>query len=480
MSFAEIQVGVEMAKISELSLENFQGISSKQTVQLGNFSLIFGENSAGKSSIARALLLLCQSINGSSPTKNESAKRFLNFSGSLIDLAGFRNVVHKHDDNLQVTLGLKIEVTENDFGLTPTGSLISRDRKGATEAVNFNSLSFEVRESKNGLESLAITFDFMFQDIQQSLTLIFETRDKSSLVLSNAYETSSMATRSLLGLRADSDVSASDFQAVNYSWKGSWPGIVMPRPSSSSQDGFLDSSLVALSRLLFTSKIFISRFLSKPSHIPSLREIEPRVTLRSTAPSKPSRFRRNENLKQAATSNYLHQLTGGRYEIEQTTHEMGESGFLGEVEVKFLRDKRLGVAVSFQDVGVGLSQVLPLLLEIDTQDREPGASFIIVEQPELHLHPRMQAELAELMYTKAQESSQIIAETHSESMLLRVQRLLRKRKDEAPIQDSVSVIYATFDAEAGTKFHNLELRQDMDFLVDFPQSFSDLRLGELE
>ena len=478
-----------MARISELSLENFQGVSSKQTVQLGNFSLIFGENSAGKSSIARALLLLGQSINSSSSTKSESATRFLNFSGPLIDLAGFRNLVHKHDDKLQVTLGLKIEVSENDPGLTPSGSLFSRDRKFSPdksellEPVDLTFISFEVRESSRGLESFTITFGFLFQKMQETFKLVFEMREKGFLILSGAHETSASATKALLGLTKDSAFSVSDLEAIDYSWKGSWPALVMsrPGPSSKSNVSFSDSTNLGLARLLFTGKVLISRFLSDPSHIPSLREIEPRVTLRSATPSRPTRLRRYEKQRHDATSEYLDQLTGGRYEIEQTTHEMGESGFLGEVEVKFLRDKRLGVAVSFQDVGVGLSQVLPLLLEIDTQDRrEPGSSFIIVEQPELHLHPKMQAELAELMYTKAQESGQIIAETHSESMLLRVQRLLRQKQEEADSREKVSIVYVTFDPEVGTVFNNLELRRDMDFLVDLPQSFSDLRLGELE
>jgi predicted ATPase len=158
---------------------------------------------------------------------------------------------------------------------------------------------------------------------------------------------------------------------------------------------------------------------------------------------------------------------------------MGESGFLGEVEVKFLRDKHLGVAVSFQDVGVGLSQVLPLLLAINTLRISPGEELIIAEQPELHLHPKMQAELAELMFNESQANGQIIAETHSESILLRLQKIVRELHHAGKSYDSVGVIYAAFDPELGTQFENLELRRDLDFIVLLPTSFSDLRMDEL-
>jgi len=159
---------------------------------------------------------------------------------------------------------------------------------------------------------------------------------------------------------------------------------------------------------------------------------------------------------------------------------MGESGFLGEVEVKFLRDKHLGVAVSYQDVGVGLSQVLPVLDAINELRLSGGGILVIAEQPELHLHPKMQAELAELMFRESQPNGQIIAETHSEPILLRLQKLVREKSRAGETRDSVAVVYASFDPELGTLFENLELRNDLDFVVMLPTSFSDLRMDELE
>lgn len=492
-------------RISELSLENFQGVSAKQTVHLGNFSLIFGENSAGKSSIARALLLLSQSLHGSPTIKNESAIGFFNFSGPLIDLAGFRNVVHKHDDKLQVSMGVTIDFdgSQQDRLTTrlfrnPTGKEVDLQN----EIVKVTATGFQVVESVTGLERFILFSEFMHMDKLESLQVEFERNAGKFLSLVEARETSNSATKALLGLGQDSALNLSDLTETEYGLFGSWPSLKGSRKESSETDiskssGYRSSlryfrkdlfeaepSKVALYRSfeewLGFSGYRIKRYFANPSHIPSLREIEPRVTLRSAGSPKFRSHRKSEKISKAATSVYLNQLTNGRYEIEETSHQMGESGFLGEVEVKFLRDKKLGVAVSFQDVGVGLSQVLPLLLKLDLQDKYSDENLIIAEQPELHLHPKMQAELAELMFFKAQQSGQIIAETHSEAMLMRVQRLLRKDQESLGRQQKVSIVYATFDSEVGTLFTNIELRQDLDFLVEFPESFSDLRMGEME
>ena len=79
------------------------------------------------------------------------------------------------------------------------------------------------------------------------------------------------------------------------------------------------------------------------------------------------------------------------------------------------------------DVGFGISQVLPILVE---GMMAPPSSTIIMEQPEIHLHPKMQAELADLfidilqLQTKRKSSIKkyLIIETHSEYIIKRIRR----------------------------------------------------------
>lgn len=473
------EAGEIVARISEITLENFQGVSSKQSVGLGNFSLIFGENSAGKSSIARALLLIAQSLSESVHVKGDARNRFFVFSGQLIDLAGFKNVVHKHDDQRRISIGLKVEIDKNERLVLPpvTRQSISRPIDDFVP-IELVAIGFEASESSHGLESFQVSFEFRVQQAVERLTLSFESDQKTALRLTEVFDTSVEATKAFLGVANEPDFSLNQLYELEFYWIASWVGIRGARLLS--RDPASRSRIAPhLDNWLRSARAHLMSLLSAPSHIPSLREIEPRVTLRSS-PVRSSKIRRFTQMRDAAASRFLNRLTDGRYDVETSSYEMGESGFLGEVEVKFLRDNFLGVAVSFQDVGVGLSQVLPLLLAMDSLNSESGNNLVIVEQPELHLHPRMQAELAELVFLEAEIGGQVIAETHSEAMLLRLQRIIRKRHQMGKQFRGVTIVYASFDAESGTQYQNLELRSDLDFVIDMPSSFSDLRLGELE
>ncbi|EKO3995401.1 hypothetical protein DX883_06435 [Vibrio fluvialis] len=80
-----------------------------------------------------------------------------------------------------------------------------------------------------------------------------------------------------------------------------------------------------------------------------------------------------------------------------------------------------GINVDLTDVGFGISQVLPILVQVFLCKKD---SIIIIEQPEIHLHPNMQALLATLLAKIAVSSrKKLIIETHSETIIRRLQRL---------------------------------------------------------
>lgn len=100
-----------------------------------------------------------------------------------------------------------------------------------------------------------------------------------------------------------------------------------------------------------------------------------------------------------------------------------------------LRDRRSGAGVKLNQVGYGVSQLLPVI-DACVHARQ---QVICIEEPELHLHPRLQAKLGNLFATSAMTfGNQVIVETHSEAMLLRLRRLVRGGKLRP---DHVSVLY---------------------------------------
>ena len=77
-----------------------------------------------------------------------------------------------------------------------------------------------------------------------------------------------------------------------------------------------------------------------------------------------------------------------------------------------------------QDVGVGISQVLPVVVAA----QDGSASFVCVEQPELHIHPAVQVGLGDLFIDGViNQGLSFLIETHSEHLVMRLQRRIREQ-----------------------------------------------------
>lgn len=86
------------------------------------------------------------------------------------------------------------------------------------------------------------------------------------------------------------------------------------------------------------------------------------------------------------------------------------------------------------DVGYGVSQALPIVVDVMNADRD---AVLLIQQPEVHLHPKAQAEMGTFFAEKMkQRSTPIIVETHSDYMIDRVRLLIRKgqvRKEDVQV-----------------------------------------------
>jgi predicted ATPase len=84
--------------------------------------------------------------------------------------------------------------------------------------------------------------------------------------------------------------------------------------------------------------------------------------------------------------------------------------------------------IAAHDVGVGIAQILPVV--VASLDPE-GGRLLAIEQPELHIHPRVQVELADLFATQILDGKQFLIETHSEHLILRLlNRIEQTASDE--------------------------------------------------
>jgi predicted ATPase len=140
-----------------------------------------------------------------------------------------------------------------------------------------------------------------------------------------------------------------------------------------------------------------------------------------------------------------------------------------EYEVK-LMTKGSHEWVDLPDVGFGISQVLPVLVQCYYA---PPGSIIIMEQPEIHLHPSAQSALADVMIdvinsreNKADRNIQLIIETHSEHFLRRLQRRIA---EGVIAQEKVSAYFANI-SETPAKLEPLEIDL-FGNILNWPENF---------
>ena len=128
--------------------------------------------------------------------------------------------------------------------------------------------------------------------------------------------------------------------------------------------------------------------------------------------------------------------------------------------------------VSIADVGYGMSQLLPLIV----QSLSGEGRIILVEQPETHIHPALQARLGTLLSESAKERHhQFIIETHSEHLILRLLREIRKGR-LSPCD--VSVLYVSRGPQ-GSSIQEIGIDIDGNFLDEWPKGFFAERLREM-
>ena len=173
-----------------------------------------------------------------------------------------------------------------------------------------------------------------------------------------------------------------------------------------------------------------------------------------------------------------------------------------------------GIAITPGNTGVGISQLIPIIVAAVSGTKET----LLIEQPELHLHPRLQAHLGDLLIEAAIAETGpkncLIIETHSEHLILRILRRIRETnmhgdKQEIRLRpDDVSIVHVgrsaidiaardiiierrrsqgKSEAELQDFLHDwspttitpLPLNPDGDFTVKWPGGFFEERLNEL-
>ena len=166
-------------------------------------------------------------------------------------------------------------------------------------------------------------------------------------------------------------------------------------------------------------------------------------------------------------------------EIANVDSDDKHMGLLSKRHV-FFRELRSNILLSANQLGTGISQVLPIVVAANHDD----IALISVEQPELHIHPRFQVEIADV-FLQAKDKHSFLIETHSEHLILRLLKRIRQTSDNelpdgsVPVQgEDVSIIYLE-PTENGVVTKRIRVDEDGEFVDRWPQGFFVERREEL-
>ena len=192
----------------------------------------------------------------------------------------------------------------------------------------------------------------------------------------------------------------------------------------------------------------------------------------------------NKNNEKAMASDVINEI--------RKEHDVASDFYLGvgihkdvSVELYDLVAKQI---VNASEVGSGVSQVMPLVVAAAATN----GGLVACEQPELHVHPRIQVGLGDLLLESASKSeestdqmTQFLIETHSEHLLLRILRRIRQSTEqELPegmdqvSNTSVSIVYLKGSSN-GVKTQRIRIDEDGEFTTRWPEGFFSERREEL-
>lgn len=449
--------------LSKLTVENFKAFGERrQHMPIRPITLIYGPNSSGKSSLLQAIALAHEVVVYRTGIVDVNRTQL---AGESIDLGGFRQYVHSHEPNTNVTLGFGLDIgdPEKVFIEFTIGAETIAPAQGTRPRTTIHTKEVTVRF--DGERILSMQFD---SSGYGKLTVQKEHPHMSGGILS-AYNIW-IPRGKLFPIFSPS----SSKTRVHPDRKVTWLGSYCPEYMKNIESAFL-KNLQSLS-YLGPLRYFPNRYFS---NMPSRGD----SNWTSAGASAWDRIRQQKQLREA-----INQWLGDNDKL-RTPYRLGIQRFVDEndpsgvIEYTRLFDMRTNTIVSPKDVGIGVSQVLPVL----TMALSARQKLIAIEQPELHLHPAIQAELADVFLESAlHRKNKLIIETHSESFILRILRRIRetaesgsRRSSHLRVQpDHVSVVYVQ-PTDSGSRVFEIPLTSEGEFGTHWPEGFFAERVKEL-
>ena len=355
--------------ITELRAQNFKSWQDTGAMRFAPLTGLFGANSSGKTSILQVLLMLKQTAEPPSPDWNELL--YFGDEGSLVNLGSFDDIIHRHATNNR---SLKIFVSWRLPKKLPLQNIGEVDNLSFLCSIFMSTLdgfSYGVGEHFFGIEPDGVKYEVSTPYGKDSAESLFRCYGIHGVSTANyrVFYNLEKAFENLFS-RIFYLGPLREHPRPRYTWDGD-------HPKGIGQDG----------------KKAISALLS----------------------GRVRHFSIDEQILK-----WLQQLELiNSYDLRPLSDTGRDYEFL-------VKQYKGGPEVRLTDIGFGVSQVLPVLILCYYA---PEGSILILEQPEAHLHPKVQTELADVLIDVVKNRNiQIILESHSEYLLSRLQRRIAEKE----------------------------------------------------
>ena len=405
--------------ITELSAQNFKSWKDTGKLEIAPLTGFFGANSSGKTSLLQTLLMLKQTVE-----RPPNWNGIIDFGDkdSLVNLGSFDDLIHQHKRDIPLKISFswkfseKLNLPDVDEVDTLCFELSVFDNENSVPGVSFN---YNIGEKNlavdsNGQDVLLISVPVELKYHDESLFRCYGIR---SAHYHNQEIFSSLQTRFENLFRSIRYLGPlREYPRRNYTWQGKHsPGV-----------GKHGEDMVTA---LFSGRI-------------QLRSLEDQI---------PKWLQRLDLIDS--------------YRLNPALDTETDYEFL-------VRKYKGGPEVRLTDVGFGVSQVLPVLILCYYV---PEGSILILEQPEAHLHPKVQSELADLLIEVIKNRQlQIILESHSEHLIL---RLMRRIAEEQISADNTAFYFCEMN-EGVSEIERLNV-DDYGNITNWPQNFFGDQMGDL-
>jgi predicted ATPase len=450
--------------IDQLQIQNFKTWKDTTELELAPITVFFGGNSSGKSSIGQFLMMLKQTAQ----SQDRTLALLPGSDQTLVDLGTFEDILSNHDTKqsldfrLRFRLDQTVEVKDIVTRKSYKGDILqfsSRIAAASTERPLPRCMRFEYQLGSNQ-RVIIVNPLFRGKKFRPALTAVLELKPENN---------------------AEYSLTTTGLKAKRNSGRG-WP-LAAPYHFY----GFPDqvSSYYKNATELTRLAVVLQNCLARISYLGPLREFPHReYSWAGESPQDVGTAGREWLAAYLAAADRKLQPPDSKRKqpfAVVVAAWLKKLGLISSFEVKKISGVRSyqvkvrlhekSQPVHLPDVGFGVSQVLPVLVQ---SLYAPAGGTVIMEQPELHLHPAVQSNLADFFVhtTKSRLEDpagpiQFLLESHSEHFLRRLQRRIA---DETIPASQVAVYFCTSDESGNSRIERLKM-DDYGNILNWPENF---------